>query len=369
MVISIIPSVIGWFLLALNYSPLRANTGRFLTGLTTGATSYASSVYLAECIVRHRLKVRSSFTTWSAVAITFGVCIVYILGSFLRCETVALILTMLSFLFGFLLVIFIPESPIWLYQKGRIGDAEYAIKYLRLHTLISEIEENPNLSGDIEESSKQTLWELLRRKDVYKPIIITTTLLCFAMLSGGMVLVTYMVDILKRKTIDSNTAYQFGNLSGVLQFLTAASITFVLPHTGNRKLTMFSGFGMAVGMVLIGLTSTYENIKYQHEIDIAHSISVLFCISMFSFGYLTLPGALLGEVFPVEAQGLASIPSLLSFLVNCVTIKMHLFLYTYYGGIIYYFYALVNTIGLLMVYFLMPETVGKTLEEIRNNFL
>ncbi|XP_065216595.1 uncharacterized protein LOC135842856 [Planococcus citri] len=370
LVVSIIPSVIGWYCLSREYTPFLGNTGRFLTGLTSGATSYASSVYLAECIVRHRLKVRSSFATWSAVAITFGVCVVYILGSFLPCETVALIFAILSLIFGLLLVVFIPESPIWLYQKGRIGDAEYAMKYLRLYTLISEIEEKPNLAGDVDKSAyADGALGLLRRKDVYKPLIMTTTLLCFSMLSGGMVLVTYMVDTIKTKTIDLESAYQYANLSGVLQFLISASIAFILPYTGNRKPTLFSGFGMAIGMALIAVTSSIENVEYQREIDIARAISVIFCISMFSFGYLTLPGALLGEVFPVEAQGLASIPSLLSFLVNCTTIKAHLWLYTSHGGGIFYFYAFVNVIGTIVVYFVMPETVGRTLEEIRNDFL
>lgn len=344
--------------------------GRFLTGLTTGATTYVSSVYLAECIVRHRLKVRSSFTTWSSVAITFGILIVYTLGTFLPYNAVALIFTILSVIFVLLIIIFIPESPIWLYQKGRIGDAEWSVKYLRLHTLISELEENPNLSGDMSLPADQTgIFNLLRRKDVYKPLIITTTLLSFAMLSGGMVLVTYMVDIINTDALGYANSYTFAMISGVLQLTISASITFILPHTGNRKLTMFSGIGMTIGMSLIAFTATYEDARYQYTIDIAHMISVLFCITMFSFGFLTMPGALLGELFPVEAQGLASIPSLLSFLVNCVATKVHLYLYTEYGGVIYYVYAALDGIGTVLVYFMMPETVGKTLEEIRNNFL
>lgn len=370
LIISIIPSIVGWFLLTLSYTSFRGNMGRFLTGLTTGATSYASSVYLAECIVRHRLKVRSSFTTWSAVAITFGVCLAYILGSVLRYDAVAFTFTVLSVIFVLLIVIFIPESPVWLYQKGRIGDAEWAIKYLRLHTLISHLEDNLNLSSDRNLSTeKNTVLHLLLRKDVYKPLIITTILLSFAMLSGGMVLVTYMVDIIKTDTVNYDDSYGFAIISGILQLIISASITFILPQTGNRKLTIFSGIGMTIGMSLIAFTASYKHCEYQHAIDIAHMISVLFAISMFSFGFLTLPGALLGEVFPVEAQGLASIPSLLSFLVNCVTTKVHLYLYTNHGGSIYYLYAVLNAIGTVMVYFFMPETVGKTLEEIRSAFL
>lgn len=80
---------------------------------------------------------------------------------------------------------------------------------------------------------------------------------------------------------------------------------------------------------------------------------------MFSVGFLTMPSALLREMFPREQPSLACIPIMVSFAINCIIIKMHLYMLKHYGGILYVFYALMDAIGTYFVWILMPATTAK----------
>lgn len=368
---STVPSIIGWFLLTKEFSPVRTYIGRILTGFTSGATAYSASVYLEECLIRDRINFKCSFTTWSATASAFGVCLVYILGSLMNYHEVASFVLVISICFFILIFVFVPESPVWLYKQGRFGDAELNQKYLRVRLQYQDFVEAETLLQSHPTNSLpkwKDLVNILQHRNIYKPIIITTVLLSFAMLSGGLILSTYMIDTIRTKTLSFKYSYPLAIIAGILQFFISASITFILPWSGNRRLTFISGIGLTFGMSLIALTSLLNHSDYQKLIDMIHIIAVWLSISMFSLGYLTLPNALLGQIFPPDVRGLASIPVMISFVINYIIIQMHLHLYMRYGGIVYIFYAVMDVAGTYFVWVLMPETEGKSFQNIQDEF-
>nr|CAD7577763.1 unnamed protein product [Timema californicum] len=123
---------LGWLILAVSPSPCPIGIlylGRILTGLATGLASVPAAVYLAE-ISEH--SIRGMLVTFPSVAISLGILIVYVLGMFFNdnWRLVAGISAVLPVSTAILLL-FIPESPLWLLSKGRSYDAERAIRKLR----------------------------------------------------------------------------------------------------------------------------------------------------------------------------------------------------------------------------------------------
>ncbi len=209
----------------------------------------------------------------------------------------------------------------------------------------------------------------LVRRDVNKPLIITTILLSPSMLSGGTTLTYLLNNIKKIKAIPQEELHNLSIISATVQVAISTSITFILPCIGNRTLTIVSGPGVTIGTFLIGVLHPLTVIYDYEFLQNFHLVAIWFSISAFSFGFLTQPNALLGELFSIEMLSITSIPVIVSFLVNCFMIQLHSYLYSALGGFIYLFYSLMGASGTYLVYIFMPETVGKTLEHIRSQFL
>lgn len=383
LVISIIPTIIGWVLMCLNFGITTIFIGRFLTGMISGSL-LVGQVYTAECVIVNHYHLRNSFTMWEPLSAAFGILLTYILGSLLPYENVAYITTIVTIFSLLGILLFIPESPHWLFNRGLIKKAKISEKRLNIRQPILQdlniiLSEDFNLKSCLQ--SIKTGIRKLRRKDVYKPLFIMTTWCTSVMYTGGAALNAYMVDIISTSSHENilsdyteyrnvSFRYDLSIISGVLILLAVILASSFVTYVGIKKLFFFSSFNAFIGLVALTFSLSYQSLdKNQNVLNMIHVISIWLITFFYSFGVITVPCSILGEMFPYDAKGFASIPVMGLCFSAAVAIKLHLYLCSYFGAFTYILYAFVNLANVIFVYFLVPETVGKTLEEIGERFL
>lgn len=155
-------------------------------------------------------------------------------------------------------------------------------------------------------------------------------------------------------------------LLGVIRFVMAIASAFMSRSIGRRTLLMSSGAGMAGSMLLAAVTLLVPSFSP----SILQIVCILAYVSFSSFGFLVIPWTLIGELLPYRIRGKGSgLMISFAYLLMFVTVKIFMYVLDFLGlGYMFLFFACVSTVAVIYVYFFIPETLGKTFEEIESNF-
>lgn len=371
LVMCIVPTIIGWLLLWKNDGNIaRLFLGRSLTGFSCGATFFPAQVYLVEYIelIPSLAYLRTAFGNCVPSVTFFGYALVFALGINFSYKIVAFITFLLALLALFCLVIFLPESPAWLFKNGKYGDAEWAQKRLKL--LHNSFENYP--SNNEREARTDHILSTLFRRDVYIPLTITSATWALIMLSGASVFSTYIENIInKADSYSLQTSLYLCLVSALLSFSSNIIQIFVVTITGVRKLAIFNSLVLALLLSCYALISDRIADDASSSTDFYRNLSlaVIWAITFIhGFGFITIPRAILAELFPVDAKKFAAVPTITMYVVQTVTIKVHPYLSTQLGGFIFVIYAMFSAILAVFSYYFLPETVGKTMKQISGEF-
>lgn len=357
---SMIPAIFGWLLLYLNNNIITIYAGRLLTGINVGANYYPSQAYANECILVNSDKMRRSFMAWTGIAFTIGTFLTYLLGYFYTYTEISFIATIFSLITTGLLIVFIPESPSWLYYSHRIDEAKLSERKLGIYQPILHsdevIEEVPFTWGW---SAIDIGLKKLSRSDVYKPLITFSFLFFVLTATGGPVLIGYTVDIIGG---NAENSYLFSIASGAILVIGNLITCFAVQYFTVRILATYSAFVMAVGMALIGYTSLNEKSQTMYFL---HLMAVW--LSTFAYGFClsNQPRMLLGQVFPIDAKGFASIPAIIVSLVAGCSTDLHPYLQLMFGGYEYYIYTSICLINAICMNLFLPSSVDDSLKKVR----
>ncbi|CAH0389626.1 unnamed protein product [Bemisia tabaci] len=370
----------GWILLAYASTTLSLYTGRILTGASIGFASAPSSVYVAECIASNSLQLRGILLTWPTVALSTGILLVYIMGSLLRFTVVAGLGAIISVASFFCILFFIPESPAWLLLKGRREDAEVAQRRLGLGKPLSESRVE---SGEASTSTKllpsqseltwSTAWEELKKPEAYKPLTIVIFFFLFQQFSGVLVVINYLVEIVRISGFVLLNPYFVTVVAGFIILICACSVSFLLPKFGVKGLSTISGVGIAISWLIIGL---YIFIRRTWLVELQYSLfnliplcGIILNVVSSSIGFYPLPFAILGEIFPPKIKGVASgIATCVAYLFSFIAVKTFIYLQLHFYSAVIFFYAVMAAFGVIHVNLFLPETTGKSLQEIVKHF-
>lgn len=113
--------------------------------------------------------------------------------------------------------------------------------------------------------------------------------------------------------------------------------------------------------------------SYATDLPYASWVTLFFLLSYIvtsTFGFLTVPFAMLPELFPQKVRGqTAGITVCMAYFMSFIVIKSYpSMLNTMGNGTVFLVYAVVSLLGTVFVYFILPETKGKSLQEIENLF-
>ncbi|XP_060532892.1 facilitated trehalose transporter Tret1-like [Cylas formicarius] len=361
--------------------------GRVLTGLSTGLCGCPAAIYMAEVATSD---LRSVFTTWVSLFYAVGIFTVYLLGLFLKDDwgliaLIAAIFPLISFLF---LTFWVPESPSWLISKNRVEEAKRSV--CKLHSSKSytedvhtEIESLIKVAGTkVTRAQTKTPTQqfvkkikLLARKSFLRPFALVLVYFAVQQFSGVFVIMFYAIDIVKaaQVTIDPYVAIV---IIATVRLVSMLMLSYFSKKFGVRPLSLISGSGMTVCMVVLGsYILLVEQGRIAGSLQQALGIMPLILLNAYFFvstmGFYPLPFAITAEVFPRNLRGTAAGLSVAcNYVFNFITVKLYPTMLKSFGSHgVFFFYGAVALLGTVFVWFFLPETKGKTLEEIQEYFV
>lgn len=387
---SILPGIFGWYLLYLDLSVESILLGQVLNGLLCGASGYPSQVYAGECVMANNVRMRNRFLSWISISNALGMFLTYVLGYFLNYRHISAVGLGLAVVTFLLIFCCIPESPLWLYLQGRTGDAEWSQKKLGARPSASNRRRvSVLLSEEVKESRSflvKATFMKLKRKDVYKPLLISILLATSLSFIGGMSVVFYMVQIINKPLTLANFAtfgpkvylvhnetikhptedtYPYSMVSGGLMVVANIVMSILLPLVGVKTILIVPLLGMGLGMAIEGYVSQQ---KYMDNFFPWHLAAMWLVTFTYTSSILMIPDTMLGDLFPVDAKGFASIPYLWESVIVSIVSKCHPYVYRMVHGYLYYFYGSMCVVSALIVFIFIPEIVGRTLMEINDRF-
>ncbi|XP_050046257.2 solute carrier family 2, facilitated glucose transporter member 8-like [Dermacentor andersoni] len=360
--------IAGWVLIATAGTVVVLCLGRVITGFFTGLVSLAVPVYVSEI---SRPQVRGTLGTGIQLSVTIGILGVFFFGKFLSWSSLAILCLTLPAAMA-VLMIFMAESPRWLMQKGKREDALKALQFLYAAGTDYEGERN-NIEMNLKLNSSESFHvRELQQPFIYKPILISLFLMFAQQMSGINAVMFYAVSIFQSAgtTIPPEDCMV---IIGVVQVIATLGATMVMDKGGRRVLLLTSAALLALSLGVLG---GYHYVKATKGDEAVESIGwlPLVCLSLFIIGFSCgmgpIPWLMMGELLPARVRGFAtgictSFNWTMAFVVT-KTFNDMLELLKPYGT--YWFFCVVMIISFFVVVLTLPETKGKTLEEIEAAF-
>ncbi|XP_014475295.1 PREDICTED: facilitated trehalose transporter Tret1-2 homolog [Dinoponera quadriceps] len=363
-------SMAGWvtIYLANNYEQIVA--GRVISGVATGMASVPTTVYVAEIAGP---KWRGTMVTWTSISIALGVLIVYVFGYIFKdnWRMVSLMCALFPLLSIGLTLLVIPETPLWLRDQNRPDEALNILKKFRgvpkdeaaPAELLFELKPRP-------QKKKQNLLKHLLKRNAMMPFIIMLAYFFFQQFSGLFVVIYYAVDIIVSSGVTLDP-YLGAVLIGLTRLVGSLLVAGVSRKYGRRIPSIVSGIGMAVFM---GGLSTYLFLEDKGYIIEDGGVIPAVCVLMYIFastlGFLVIPFAMVGEVFPSKVKDILSgLTTCIGYIFSSVSIKTYPDMLDAMGKHgVFLFFAVTSLVGAVFVTICLPETKGKTLREIEDMF-
>ncbi|XP_049846959.1 facilitated trehalose transporter Tret1-like [Schistocerca gregaria] len=365
-----IPCAAGWILVAVGQSFLPIFIGRVLTGISGGMGTSPAVVYTTEI---GRPEIRGALTASGPSLASLGMLIIYGEGAILDWRLCAWLNLIYTFAPIIVMAIWIPESPVWLVTKGRIDEAEKALKWLGGNNKTSHKKQLAAMvrSQDMRALTAPNFFQGLKvflKPTAYKPIAIMSVLFIFQQFSGIYMTLFYAINFFEEvgTELDPNLATVF---LGLMRFGMSIVSTILMKHFGRRKLVITSSLSMAACMTASGLSTMHiKNGGGGTWIPVACILGYV-CASM--IGLLGIPWTMTAELFPTQIRGLAH-GILMSFahIVMFVTIQYYFDMLNFFGGahVLQWFFAVVCIMAAVHVWIFLPETHGVTLSDIEKYF-
>ncbi|KAF8664259.1 hypothetical protein HU200_054803 [Digitaria exilis] len=291
-----------------------------------------------------------------------------------------------------LLVFGMPESPRWLVMKGRLADAKAVLDKIsdtsdevaeRLADIKAAAGIPANLDGDVvpvpgrDRGEEKRVWKEL----VFSPtpamrrILLSAIVLNFLHQASGIdSVVLYTPRVFMSAGItDSNRLLGMTCAVGVVKLLSIFVATFLLDRVGRSPLLLSSTGGMIVSLVGLGVGLTVVGHHPGTKITWAVALCVvsnLAFVSFFSIGLGPIAFVYTSEIFPLRVRALGCAISMATnrFTGGVVTMTFLSLSKAITIGGSFFLYAGIAAIAWVFFYTYLPETRGRTLEEIGKLF-
>jgi SP family galactose:H+ symporter-like MFS transporter len=345
---------------------------RVVIGIAIGITSYVAPMYIAEISPTRR---RGALVTLNQLMITIGILVSYVSDYLLsnddNLESWRWMFGV-GFIPGVILLIgmlFLPETPRWLISKRRWEEGKQILSQIEDPDLVeqtfNDLQQDVAISAQHKTHSKEILKPWLR-----SALIITVGIFFFQQFSGVNTIIYYSPIIFKMAGIISNTQSIIpAIIIGGVNVLSCLLSVFMLDRVGRRKLYMIGITGMIPSLALLGLCFYYKE-ALGASLPVFAVLSIVCFIIFIAISLAPLGWLLISEVFPLEVRGVGmSIGSLSHWGFNAIISFTFLSLVNSIGiATTFWFYSAVCIAGLIWGYYYIPETKGKTLEQIEKHW-
>ena len=263
----------------------------------------------------------------------------------------------------FLLVFALPESPRWLMKMGmpekafptlkKIGGEEYAHQEMK------------NIQATLNDVSEKVDFKALLNPKYKKVLIIGVVLAIFQQWCGINIIFNYADEIFKAAGYGvSDTLFNIVITGSVNLIFTLIAI-FMVDKWGRKKLMLFGSVGLAIIYILLG-SAFYFELK-----GVAVLTMVILGIGIYAMSLAPITWVILSEIFPNQIRGSAMALATFALWIACFILTYTFPLLNDGFGVsgTFWGYAAVCFFGFLFVIKQLPETKGKSLEDIENELV
>ncbi|GIY37566.1 facilitated trehalose transporter Tret1 [Caerostris darwini] len=358
--------VIGWLSIAYASNLTFVYFGRFITGICVGLICVVTPMYIVEVSTPEK---RGNLGTRFQLFICIGIILSSALGKYLVWDWLAIggagltILSLLSMLP-------FPESPRWLVMHNKQADAVHAVNFLYGNTNDPSV--NELLSESLTVSNRNFIApQEIRHPTFYKPALLSVALMFFQQFSGSNAILYYTVLIFKeaKSSIDPLT----GNIGvAFMMFLFTLIAALTMDVIGRKKALYISGFITCVSLnaLSIYLLLSARDPSLKQTYGWVPLLCVVVYISGFSLGLGPIPWLMMSEMSPMRVRGLVcGLGTAFSWTFVFIITKSFLQIESLVGDFgAYWIYSVFCLMTCFFTLIFLPETKGKTMEEIENYF-
>ncbi|XP_030760388.1 facilitated trehalose transporter Tret1-like [Sitophilus oryzae] len=367
--LTVIPFSIGWLAITFAQNTAMVLVGRFLTGMAGGSFCIVAPLYTSETA---QTEIRGTLGAFFQLFITIGILYAQVLGFIFGVKLFCFACLAVPIAFG-ICYIFQPETPVYLMKKRNKEGTESAFKRLRGKDYDPSGEINSiRAELDRQEALKGEFWPQLKTPQGKKSSLICFMLMFYQQLSGINAVMFYSGAIFVDAGSTINPAY-CTIIIGVVQVFATVFATWGVEKLGRKILLMLSDGAMAFSTFLMGIYFLLKEKKMVSDETITGLgwlplLSLVIFIIAFSFGMGPIPWLASAELFPPAIMArMSSCAGMFNwFLAFLVTIGYAPVSNMAGAFTTFFIFTLVSASGVLFVLFVMPETKGKTFQEIQD---
>jgi sugar porter (SP) family MFS transporter len=337
--------------------------GRIIVGLAIGVASMTVPLFVAELSPS---TMRGLCVSMNQLLITVGIVVAY--GVDFAFSTTPegwrwmLGLAALPACGLFIGMLFLPETPRWLIEVGRVSEGGAVLERMGYTE-----EERNDITEQVQRhvSEQREGFRGLLRPEVRLPLIIGMGLALFQQITGINTIIYYAPTIFQMSGVGSASASILATVGvGVVNVLTTIVALFLLDRVGRKPLLIIGISGMIFGLLFVGLAWLLPHATLSVERLI--SLSLMIYIAGFAIGLGPIAWLIIAEIYPLKVRGVAmGLSTLVNWISNFVVALTFLSLINLIGQTAtFWSFALLSVCSLIFVIKVVPETKGKSLEQL-----
>lgn len=337
------------------------NFYRIIGGIGVGLASAVSPMYIGEIAPAD---LRGRLVSLNQFAIIFGMLVVYFVNYFIALgksieyinETGWRLMfvseAIPAAIFG-LLLFFVPETPRYLALKNRNDKA------LQILTRINGPEEAGSILKEIRQSVIASSENLFSYGRIV--ILIGILLSVFQQFVGINVAIYYAPRIFESMGAAKDASMLQTVVMGLVNVIFTVVAIVTVDKYGRKILLMIGSVGMALGMFAI------SSLAFAKIIGISTLVFIIIYTASFMMSWGPITWVLISEIFPNKIRGKAiAVAVAAQWAANYLISSTYPAMMEFSGGMTYSIYGIMSLLSFLFVWRMVPETKGKTLEEMEN---
>lgn len=334
---------------------------RIVAGAAIGIASFVAPLYISEIAP---VAIRGKLVSINQVALTSGIVISYLIDYTLagsgawRWMFAMAVVPAAAFGIG---LIFIPDSPRWLAACGKLDQARAVLKQIRdpqaVESELSEIAQSV--------AKQEGHWSELLSVSLRPAMIVGVGLAIAQQITGINTVIYYAPTIFKFAGLTSASVAILASVGvGIVNVVFTVLAMQLIDRLGRRPLLLISLAGMAAGLIVLGFAFALP--KLSGSLGWIAVASLMVYVGSFAVGLGPVFWLVLSEIYPLRLRGRAmSVGTVANWGANLIVALTFLTFTQAIGKAgTFWLYGAISIGAWLFAFFLVPETKGKTLEQI-----
>lgn len=337
---------------------------RFVGGLGIGSASILAPLYIAEV---SPARIRGALVSVNQMAIVTGILLAY----FVNWAFAGVGPSNWRWMYGmgalpsvvfFVLLLRVPESPRWLVKQSREPEAL---------DVLSRVNDSETAAAEFRNIKETLLLEKGSLAELFRPgfrraLLIAVVLAILQQITGINAILYYAPRIFERAGFERISAIGQSTIVGLVNMLFTIVAILLVDKVGRKPLLLIAAAGMGVSQLLLGAAFRVENFSGTGIL-----LLILLYIAFFAMAMGPIVWVVMSEIFPTRMRGSAMAVATVALWVAdfAVTLSFPVIADRLDQTTAFWFYALMCALDLIFMIFFLPETKGKTLEEIERRWL